>query len=113
MRSLRAMVMRGSVFTALAMSAPFDASLVRTAVCMSYNRLQLLRTIIDILRRFSNGARLATPARDLSLPLFGLRISSIFDVLGAFGLRVHGEDMSDRVADGVDASRGGSSQRGS
>jgi len=33
---------------------------------MNYNRVQLLRTSIDILQRVSNGARLATPARDQS-----------------------------------------------
>ena len=35
---------------------------------MNYNRLQLLRPIMDILRRFSNGARLATPARKPRMP---------------------------------------------
>jgi hypothetical protein len=41
---------------------------------MNYNRVQLLRTIIDILQRVSNGARLAMPARDSAIvgPLAGI-----------------------------------------
>ena len=43
---------------------------------MNCNRLQLLRTITDILPRFSNGARLSTPARDnqINFAIWGLSL---------------------------------------